>query len=112
MYRKQKASETTAQVNESTEGETIEQKIDRIVNNNEPIKDGSPAIFTERDEGVLAGYDIRSDRFEIALDAIDKIQKSKAARRQMKVVTKKEESEKQDNPTGGGDIQGTTGNPE
>ena len=35
------------------EGETIEQKVNRIVNNNEPITDGAPIIFTERKDGVL-----------------------------------------------------------
>ena len=43
------------------EGETIEQKVNSIVNNNEPITDGSPIIFTERKDGVLPEYDIRTD---------------------------------------------------
>ncbi len=66
---------------EILEGETIEQKIERMVENKEPIKDGAPEIFTERKQGVLSAYNIRTDRFEIACDAMDKIQKSRTAKR-------------------------------
>ena len=71
-------------VNNSYEGETIETKIVRIVTQNEPIKDGAPLIFTERKQGVLPEYDIRTDRFEIAIDAMDKITKSNLAKRDKK----------------------------
>lgn len=37
-----------------------------------------PTIYTEKKDGVLPEYDIRTDRFEVALDAIDKINKSTA----------------------------------
>ena len=43
---------TGLNVNTSVEGETIETKINRIVNNKEPIKDGAPLIYTERKEGI------------------------------------------------------------
>lgn len=69
-------------INQSTEGETIEQKVDRIVNNKEPIKDGAPIIYTPRKEGVRASTNIRTDRFEVALEATDKIAKSYKARRE------------------------------
>ena len=67
---------------ETYEGETIEQKINRITNNKEPIKDGAPIIFTERKDGVRAEYNIRTDRFDVALDAMDIANKAKAAQRQ------------------------------
>lgn len=82
MYKKAKPSQTTARRNTSFEGETIEQKVRRIVNNKEPITDGAPLIFTNRKDGVQPEYDIRTDRFEIALGATDKIQKEKIAKRQ------------------------------
>lgn len=109
MYRKNIPTRTNMNIVSMMEGETIEQKIDRIVNNNEPIRDETPMIFTEREEGVLAGYDIRTDRFDVALDGIDKIQKSDIARREMKLKKKKEETQGVDNPAETGDIQGTTG---
>lgn len=68
-------------MNKSYKGESIEKKINRIVNNKEPIKDGSPKIYTERKNGVEAQYDIRTDRFEYAVDAMDKVDKSNKAKR-------------------------------
>lgn len=82
MYKKQSPRRTTLSVNKSYEGETIEQKINRIVNNKEPIKDGAPLIYTDRKEGVMAAYDIRTDRFEIAVEAMDKVTKSHTAKRE------------------------------
>ena len=69
-------------VNTSIEGETIEMKVERITVNREPISDGAPMIYTERKEGVLAGYDIRTDRFEIAIEAMDKVSKTNQAKRE------------------------------
>ena len=66
MYRQNTMKTTSIQRNESVEGETIEQKIERIVNNKEPINDGAPIIFTERKDGVLPGYDVRTDRWDVA----------------------------------------------
>lgn len=37
-----------------------------------------PIIYTEKRDGVLPEYDIRTDRFEVALDAMDKINQSTA----------------------------------
>ena len=37
---------TDIDFNESVEGESIEVKVQRIVENNEPISDGAPIIFT------------------------------------------------------------------
>ena len=69
-------------VNDSTEGETIEMKIERVLNNGEPIEDTAPIIWTERKEGVRPEYDIRTDRFDIAIDAMDKVSKSRVAKRE------------------------------
>lgn len=71
--------------NESYEGETIEMKVERITSNKEPIKDGAPLIFTERKDGVLRGYDIRTDRFEVALDATDIVSKSRLTKRDARI---------------------------
>lgn len=65
---------------EIQEGETIETKVARITQNKEPITDSAPIIFTEKKDGVLPAYNIRTDRFDIALEAMDKIGKSKAKR--------------------------------
>ena len=38
---------------ETFEGEFIEEKIARVVENKEPIEDGAPIIYTERKDGVI-----------------------------------------------------------
>lgn len=68
-------------VNDSIEGESIELKIERLIENNEPISDSAPIIYTERKDGVLPQYDVRTDRFELAIDAMDKVSSSHVARR-------------------------------
>ena len=71
---------TTFNDNESYEGETIETKIMRIVENKEPIEDGAPLIYTERKDGVQPEYNVRTDKWEIALDAMDKVAKTNYAK--------------------------------
>lgn len=57
-----------------------EVKLRKIINgeaNN--MEDGVfPTIYTEKKDGVQPEFDIRTDRFEIAIDAIDKINQSTA----------------------------------
>lgn len=84
MYKVSNYNNTGLKVNQSIQGQTLEEKIDRITTNNEPIKDGAPLIFTERNEGVKPGYNIRTDRFEIAIDAMDKMLKSNIAKSESK----------------------------
>jgi hypothetical protein len=83
MYKHQKAQPTTIRLNTSYQGERIEQKIQRIVNNKEPITDGAPIIYTERKEGVQPQYNIKTDRWEIALDAMTTVSKTQTAKREM-----------------------------
>ena len=64
----------------SYEGESIEQKVRRVVENKEPITDGAPIIYTEKKDGVLPQFNIRTDKWEIALDAMDKVQASRIAK--------------------------------
>ena len=84
MYHKYKYKPTKTNIrqNKSTQGETIEVKVERITQNNEPIKDGAPIIYTERRDGVLPEYDIRTDRWEIANEAMGKVTKMKIAQRE------------------------------
>jgi hypothetical protein len=93
MYRLRQSRKTVLTGIEKLEGEPIEHKIERIVSNKEPIKDGAPEIFTARDEGVLSAYNIRTDRWEIACDAMSVVEKSITAKRDNvgKVSEKNEE---------------------
>lgn len=90
MYRRNATDKTSIEAGVMIEGETIEAKIRRIVNNKEPITDGAPIVYTERKDGVLPQYDIRTDRFEIAVDAMDKVQKSNVAKRMQVVKDEKD----------------------
>lgn len=103
MYnsKKTRATRTSLKINESYEGETIEQKVVRITQNKEPIKDGSPRVYTERKEGVRADMDIRTDRWEVAVDAMDKVQKDKVAKREAAMGKKAKEGMKAEEKTGG-----------
>ena len=61
-------------------GESIEDKVKRITENNEPITDGAPIIYTNRDDGVLPAYNIRTDRWEIAQEAMDAVNQANLAK--------------------------------
>ena len=85
MYTIPKFKKTQFNANKSVEGETIEMKIDRFINNKETITDkGSTPIYMERKEGVNKAYNIRTDRWEVAVEAMDKVSKSYQARRDEK----------------------------
>jgi CRISPR/Cas system-associated protein Cas7 (RAMP superfamily) len=73
---------TSLSVNNYIEGETIEEKIRRITETKEPISDGAEIIYTPRKDGVKPEYDIRTDRFDVAIDAMDKVSKTRIARRE------------------------------
>lgn len=62
------------------QAEPREVKLRKIISGESSnMEDGVfPTIYTERKDGVLPEYDIRTDRFEVAIDAIDKINKSAA----------------------------------
>ena len=41
-----------------------------MVETNEPIGETAPMIYTKKTDGVIPAYDIRTDKWEIAQDAI------------------------------------------
>lgn len=60
--------------------ESIETKVRRIMDENEPITDGAPIIYTPFEEGVKPEYNIRTDRWEVAIAAMDKISSYEASK--------------------------------
>ena len=80
-YNRTPPTKTTLNINDSFEGETIEKRVERIMNNSEPITDGAPTIYTQRKDGVDPMHNIRTDRFELALDSTDQITASDLAKR-------------------------------
>lgn len=65
---------------EFQDGESIETKVRRITENNEPITDGAPIIYTNRDDGVLPAYNIRTDRWEVAQAAMEAVNQANLAK--------------------------------
>lgn len=57
------------------QAEPREVKLRKIINGEASnMEDGVfPTIYTEKKDGVQPEYDIRTDRFEVAIDAVDKI---------------------------------------
>jgi hypothetical protein len=64
------------------EGERIEDKIFRIVNNGEPIEDRAPIIYQERKAGIDPSCNIRTDRWEVAIESMEALSKHKVAKRE------------------------------
>ncbi len=88
LYRANKKRKGSLRRNVSVEGETLEFKIERMLSNGEPLNGNGEAaqmIFTDRKDGVMEGYNPRTDRWEIAVDAASKVGKSKAAKRDAKL---------------------------
>lgn len=62
------------------QAEPREVKLRKIISGEaNDMEDGVfPTIYTEKKDGVQPEFDIRTDRFEVAIDAIDKINQSVA----------------------------------
>lgn len=58
------------------EGETLEKVLEKAENEKEPIKAIGSPIYTKRTDGVIAAYNIRTDRFEIAMEAMSSVSKA------------------------------------
>lgn len=81
---------------ESFEGESIEKKVSKLLENNEPITDGAPIIYTEKKEGVLPQFDIRTDKWDIAQSAMDLANANKIAKsRGLKPNEQQQQTEQQ-----------------
>lgn len=94
MKKGVKNYKTTIEVDELELGESIEDKMKRVTQSNEPIKNVAPLIYTERKDGVLPECDIRTDRFEVAMNAMSEVEKSITAKREQINQPKEEPKEK------------------
>lgn len=83
------------------EGESIEKKVRRIVETKEPISDGAAPIYTEKKDGVRPEFDIRTDKWDLALDAMDKVNADKIAKSKAYGVSQEDAQTKQEQPHAG-----------
>lgn len=81
MKRQINWTHTQIETNVVREGQSIEEMIRKALTAKEPIKGNAKLTYNDRKDGVLAQHDIRTDRFEVAMLATDKIHASKAAQR-------------------------------
>lgn len=61
-------------------GESIEEMLRRMTTNKEPIPADVPPIYTPYKDGIIPDYDIRADRFDVAIQAQDKFAASEIAK--------------------------------
>ena len=100
-YKIPKMSKSNVKSVEMKEGMTMEQQVALIMDNQADLERTAPIIYTERKDGVNPAYDIRTDRFEIALDAMDKATKSAINERQSRMnIVKDNENGKPDSVQG------------
>lgn len=75
-------------------GESLEEMLRRMRNSKEPIQANAKINYTERKDGVLPQYDIRSDRFEYAMNAANRVHATKYAQRMNEDGYKQDENGK------------------
>lgn len=63
------------------DGISIEETIRKALHSKEPIEATAKISYSERKDGVLPQFDIRTDRFEYARTALDRVHASSAAAR-------------------------------
>lgn len=68
MYKIPKFQNSRIKGDKRVTGETMEQRVERIMSNREPILDSAPRIYTDRKDGVRPEFDIRTDKWEILAD--------------------------------------------
>lgn len=77
--RKIRNNSFNGMIEPAEEGENILKKIRRIVDENEPLEDGAPLIYTPKKDGVKPEYDIRTSKWDIAFDAMDRVSNYKVS---------------------------------
>ena len=61
----------------------IHDKVKAVIEQGESLQE-APLIYTDKADGVMPGYNIRTDKWEIAVEAMDKINKVRTAKGEAK----------------------------
>lgn len=101
MYKKNKKHTTILTDGDNTFiGQSIEDKVRTATSTKAPIEAISPMIYTERKDGVIPDHNIRTDKWEIAQQAMDTISKG--------VREKRQERMNADKPNGNSEVNAPT----
>lgn len=73
-------------------GKSLEETIREQLATKAPLEMVAEKVYTERKDGIQPQYDIRTDRFDIAVEAHDARAKAAIARRQEEDTPKVEET--------------------
>ena len=78
-------------INEATIGAKLETKIEQLMHEHESTGETAPLLYTAREQGVKESTNIRTDRWEIAVEAADKITRSYLARREDRAAAREKD---------------------
>lgn len=94
MYKVPNYKKSSIQVTSNEIGTHIHEKVKAIIEQGDNTNE-APLIYTDKADGVMAGYNIRTDKWEVAIEAMDAINKVRFAKgeaRRGKVVEMKPEN--------------------
>jgi len=74
------------------EGEIIENKVKRLTENKEPIKDAAPLVYTRKADGVLPQYNIRTDKWDLVQEKMEPANRQKILKAKGLEPTRKTET--------------------
>ena len=63
----------TGMIKMTEPGETLIKKCQRILDEGEPLTDGAPMIYTPKQAGVRDDCNVRTDKWALAMDAMDRV---------------------------------------
>lgn len=86
MYNYGKAIKTSITHNKGYKGDPIEVKIRRLLANKEEAMKEVQTMYTERKDGVIPSTDIRTDRWDLAVEATDYASRMNTARREATIA--------------------------
>lgn len=78
------------------EGESLMKKLRKMLEKGEAPDETLPIIYTDKGEGVLPGYDIRTDRYEVLREATEKLKTSEKTERAEQRAAKEKKEAKQE----------------
>ena len=99
MYKPKMQKRRLLKINNTYEAEGLEQKLRRMTENKEPITDEVETVFTNKKDGVMPAFDIRTDRWEVAQEAMGKVYQAELdayLKSQQQTVTEEPNPKKED----------------